>query len=42
MLTKALAVDWAPYRINVNAIGPGYIRIDLSQPYRTTRSLTGA
>ena len=23
-LTKALAVEWAPHRINVNAIGPGY------------------
>ena len=24
MLTKALAVEWAPYNINVNAIAPGY------------------
>jgi gluconate 5-dehydrogenase len=24
MLTKALAVEWAPYHINVNAIAPGY------------------
>lgn len=31
-LTKALAVDWAPYGINVNAIGPGYIRTPLTQP----------
>ncbi|UCF90378.1 MAG: SDR family oxidoreductase [Desulfobacterales bacterium] len=31
-LTKALAVDWAKYQINVNAIGPGYIRTDLTQP----------
>ena len=31
-LTKALAIDWAPHRINVNAIGPGYIRTDLTRP----------
>jgi NAD(P)-dependent dehydrogenase (short-subunit alcohol dehydrogenase family) len=24
MLTKALAVEWAPYNINVNALAPGY------------------
>lgn len=23
-LTRALAVEWAPYNINVNAIAPGY------------------
>ena len=31
-LTKALAVDWAPHRINVNAIGPGFIRTELTRP----------
>ncbi len=31
-LTKALANDWAKYRINVNAIGPGYIITDLTAP----------
>jgi gluconate 5-dehydrogenase len=30
-LTKALAVDWAKYHINVNAIGPGFIRTDLTK-----------
>lgn len=33
-LTKALAVDWAPYGINVNAIGPGYIETDLTRELR--------
>jgi len=30
-LTKALAVDWAKYGINVNAIGPGFIQTDLTR-----------
>jgi len=30
-LTKALAIDWAKHHINVNAIGPGYIRTDLTR-----------
>jgi gluconate 5-dehydrogenase len=30
MLTKTLAVEWAQYGINVNAIGPGYIATDLT------------
>jgi gluconate 5-dehydrogenase len=33
-LTKTLAVEWAPYRINVNAIGPGYIATELTAPLR--------
>ena len=24
-LVKALAVDWAPFNIRVNGIGPGYV-----------------
>ena len=31
-LTKALAVDWAGKGILVNAIAPGYVRTDLTQP----------
>lgn len=30
MLTKSLAVEWAKYKINVNAIGPGYIATELT------------
>ena len=32
MLTKTLAVEWAKYNINVNAIGPGYIATELTKP----------
>ena len=35
MLTKTLAVEWAKYNINVNAIGPGYIATDLTKPLWT-------
>ena len=32
MLIKTLAVEWAKYNINVNAIGPGYIATELTKP----------
>ncbi|MQY60130.1 MAG: glucose 1-dehydrogenase [Clostridia bacterium] len=31
-LTKGLAVEWAPYNINVNAIGPGYFKTQQTAP----------
>ncbi|MFA5864428.1 MAG: SDR family oxidoreductase [Phycisphaerae bacterium] len=31
MLTKALAVEWAKYNINVNAIGPGYFDTEMTK-----------
>jgi gluconate 5-dehydrogenase len=34
-LTRTLAVEWARYGINVNAIGPGYIATDLTAPLQT-------
>jgi len=34
MLTKGMAADWAPYNIQVNGIGPGYIETDLTAPLR--------
>jgi gluconate 5-dehydrogenase len=37
-LTKALAVDWAKYNINVNAIGPGYIKTDLTRPLQENKA----
>jgi len=39
MLTKVLAVEWAKYHINVNAIGPGYIATDLTAPLRADENL---
>jgi len=32
MLTKCMAVEWAPYNINVNAVGPGLTKTAFSQP----------
>ncbi len=31
LITRTLAVEWAKYNINVNAIGPGYFRTDLTK-----------
>lgn len=31
-LTRAMAVDWARHNIQVNGIGPGYFRTDLTRP----------
>jgi len=32
MLTKGMAVDWAKYNIQINAIGPGYFKTELTKP----------
>lgn len=34
MLTRNLATEWAPYNIQVNAIGPGYIATPINTDYR--------
>jgi gluconate 5-dehydrogenase len=31
MLTKGMAIDWAPHGLHVNAIGPGYFKTELNQ-----------
>ena len=36
-LTKALANEWAPHRINVNAIAPGYMETDNTTALRAGR-----
>jgi NAD(P)-dependent dehydrogenase (short-subunit alcohol dehydrogenase family) len=35
MLTKCMAVEWAPFNINVNAVGPGMTKTSFSQPLWT-------
>jgi len=30
-LTRSLALEWAKHRINVNAVGPGYIATELTR-----------
>ena len=32
-MTETLAVEWAEFNINVNAIAPGFIRSEMSEPY---------
>ncbi|HSV34463.1 MAG TPA: glucose 1-dehydrogenase [Ramlibacter sp.] len=31
MLTKGMAIDWGPYGIQVNGLGPGYFRTELTE-----------
>jgi NAD(P)-dependent dehydrogenase (short-subunit alcohol dehydrogenase family) len=32
MFTRCLALEWARYKINVNAMGPGYVRTAMTEP----------
>jgi gluconate 5-dehydrogenase len=38
MLTKQLAVEWAPHGILVNAIAPGYIETEMTSAFRADRA----
>jgi NAD(P)-dependent dehydrogenase (short-subunit alcohol dehydrogenase family) len=31
-LTRALALEWAPYNVRVNCVAPGYVRTSLTEP----------
>jgi gluconate 5-dehydrogenase len=31
MLTKGMAIDWGPFGLQVNGIGPGYFKTELNQ-----------
>jgi 2-deoxy-D-gluconate 3-dehydrogenase len=33
-LTRLLACEWAPHKINVNAIAPGYMETRVTRPLR--------
>ena len=37
MVTRSLAVEWAKYNINVNAIGPGFIATDLTEKLKADK-----
>jgi len=41
-LTKALAVEWAPHGIHVNAIGPGFTRTELTEALWSNRDFEEA
>jgi len=38
-MTRVLAVEWAPYNVRVNAVGPSFIETDLTAGLRKNRSL---
>ena len=35
MLTRAMTVEWARYNIQINGIGPGYFKTDMTKPLYT-------
>lgn len=41
-LTKVLALDWAPYNVQVNAIAPGYVETDFTAGIRSNAGILSA
>jgi NAD(P)-dependent dehydrogenase (short-subunit alcohol dehydrogenase family) len=39
-LTKVLALDWAKYNIQVNAVGPSYVETDLTEGVRRSKLIS--
>jgi gluconate 5-dehydrogenase len=41
MLTKGMAVDWGPHGIQVNGIGPGYFKTELTEALVNDATFSG-
>jgi gluconate 5-dehydrogenase len=41
MLTKGMAIDWGPHGIQVNGLGPGYFKTELTQALVDDAAFTG-
>jgi NAD(P)-dependent dehydrogenase (short-subunit alcohol dehydrogenase family) len=40
MFTQSLALEWAPYHVNVNAIAPGYLATQMTDVYMQDETMT--
>ena len=40
MLTKGMAIDWGPHGLNVNGLGPGYFKTELTEKLVTDPAFT--
>ena len=40
MLTKGMAIDWGPHGLNVNGLGPGYFKTELTEKLVADESFT--
>jgi gluconate 5-dehydrogenase len=41
MLTKGMAIDWGPHGLNVNGLGPGYFKTELTEKLVADEQFTG-
>jgi gluconate 5-dehydrogenase len=41
MLTKGMAIDWGPHGINVNGLGPGYFKTELTEKLVADEAFSG-